>query len=467
MADPHGWAVEEFGHSALGDMRRTRRLVEMAATVALRPGGKVTDVFRDAAAREAAFRLLENDAVDPGEVARSAHVATATRARGERFVWVPIDGSSLNVTDHAGTKGLGIVGARSIGASGLCVMSAIAVSPSGVPIGLCGQRFWARKKAARSKKSRDARKVGQKETRYWLDVMEQTRQVFGEHGAGTRPWFQLDRGGDAWPVLLAGAPTEHQWFTVRAVRNRRVRGGETEQRYLRSEVEAQPILGVYELDVPAAAGRAERTARFTVQWREVRLDLLDRRNDQKHEAVLHAVLVREQATVPSGEKPIEWLLLTNYPVESLEDAMLVVHGYSQRWRIEEFHKVWKTGACRVEETQLRAEDHVIRWATLLASVAMRILRLTYFARVTPNQPARIELSDAELKAILLLRKPARRKGKEPSIAEAVTWIAELGGYTGRSSGGPPGPLVIARGLVRIEPVAELLADGSLAPRSDQ
>jgi hypothetical protein len=463
MADLHGWAESEFGHAVLGDTRRARRLVEMAATVAARPGGKVTEVFEGVAAREAAFRLIENEDIEPGEIARAAHIATAVRAQGERFAWVPIDGSSLNITDRTGKKGLGAVGARSAKARGLCVMSAIAVAPSGTPLGLCGQRYWSRVvRSTRRNDKNDKRRVEEKETRYWLDVMGQVRSAFEEHAPGVRPWYQLDRGGDAWPVLLTGAPVEDHWFTVRSAYNRRVRTKGRKQRYLWDVVAEQPVLGVHHLDVSAGHKRQARTARLTIQSCAVTLDLRDQSSKQAHEAALHAVLVREVSTTPKGEKPIEWLLLTNYRVDSLSDALLVIHGYSQRWRIEEFHKTWKTGACNVEDNQLRAEDHVVRWATILASVAARILRLTYLARATPNAPALVELSKAELQAVLLLRKPKRDARTRATIAEAVLWLAQIGGYTGKSSGGPPGALVIARGLRRIEAVAALLADGSLS-----
>ena len=53
----------------------------------------------------------------------------------------------------------------------------------------------------------------------------------------------------------------------------------------------------------------------------------------------------------------------------------------------------------------------------------------------------------------------------PSIAEIVLWIAEFGGYTGKSSGGPPGGITIRRGLDLIAPVAvaleQLEADGKM------
>jgi hypothetical protein len=343
-------------------------------------------------------------------------------------------------------------------------MSAIAVAENGTPVGVCGQRFWARtERSTRRKEKKDTRRTENKETRHWLDVMAHVRSVFAEHAPSTRPWFQLDRGGDAWPVLVDAAEnSSQQYTTIRASYDRRVRGGRKRQHYLWQKVEDQPVAAIYELNVPTGPNRRSPKAKLNVQFCPVRLDLKDLRTKRRFEAAFHAVLVREVDTTPEGGKPIEWLLLTTYPVETVHDALMVVWGYSQRWRVEEFHKIWKTGACNVEDTQLRADDHIARWATLLASVAMRLLRLTYLARKTPDLPATVEFTEQEVQAILLLRKLKTRPPAVPTIAQAVRWVADLGGYTGKSSGGPPGAIVIARGLRCIGSVARLLTDGSIS-----
>ena len=131
------WAEREFGRAQLGDERRRSRLVDIGAAMAARPSGTITDSFPGAAAREAAYRFLENDAIEPQAIATAVAAAAATRCFGQPFVFVPIDGSSLNLRDDARRRGLGIVGPYSIGARGLEVMSAIAVRRDGTPLGLC------------------------------------------------------------------------------------------------------------------------------------------------------------------------------------------------------------------------------------------------------------------------------------------------------------------------------------------
>src|SRR5205814_8348 len=129
-----------------------------------------------------------------------------------------------------------------------------------------------------------------------------------------------------------------------------------------------------------------RTAVMQVQVAAVELDLLDPASKRHAVANFWAVRAIEVGTVPAGQSAIEWLLLTTFPVETSEAAQQVIVGYSTRWRIEEFHKTWKSGGCRIEETQLRQADHIQRWATILASVAIRIVRLKYLSRNAPEMP---------------------------------------------------------------------------------
>lgn len=433
----------------------------MGARAACSPGGKISEVFQTTAEREGAYRLVENDDVAPEAIGAAAHQATAQRAWGMPFVFVPTDQSSLSLTDTQHEKGLGLVGARCRNSPGLNVMTAMAVAPDGTPLGVCGQVWWARKKRVK-RRHNDRRKPEEKETNNWLRVMEQARAAFDAEASHTRLWFQEDRGADCWYVLLH-ALREGELLTVRANRDRRLADGPNGERdYVRTCLERQPVRARYQLSVAAGRSRTARTALIEMQWCPVTVRLHDPRSKQVHLAPMWAVRARESIeTWPPDEERIDWVLLTTYPVEGLEDAKLVLEGYAARWRIEELHRVWKTGACRVEETQLRESEHIVRWATILASVAVRILRLTYLARSRPELPATVELTPAEIKAVIVLRKPKGvSRQQTPNIGDTVKWIAELGGYTGlKSSGGPPGPLVLTRGLHRVEPLAQAIADG--------
>ena len=71
---------------------------------------------------------------------------------------------------------------------------------------------------------------------------------------------------------------------------------------------------------------------------------------------------------------MKWLLLTSEPVESLAQALRVIDIYTHRWRIEEFHKAWKTGA-GAERQRMEEPDNLERMVSILSFVAVRLLQL--------------------------------------------------------------------------------------------
>jgi hypothetical protein len=164
-------------------------------------------------------------------------------------------------------------------------------------------------------------------------------------------------------------------------------------------------------------------------------------------------MVRECGSTPKGERPLEWVLLTNHSIATRAEIERVIFGYTLRWRIEELHKTWKSGLCNVEETQLHSTEAVQRWATILVAVAIRAEKLKQLSRATPDEPASVELTRDEEQMLRLLRsKYGPLKERQPSeltIGLAVRWIADMGGYVGKSSGGPPGSITIQRGLERL------------------
>lgn len=439
------WAQGEFSHAELGDTRRAERLVKMAGDAAVAPAGRITEVFDQGADREAAYRFLENDAVEVQAIVRAAAKACSERLSAPYFV-VPIDQTSLSLASATGDDSFGPVGTTRTTARGMEAMSAIAVDPQGVLLGVAGQVLFVRQRATGG----GGRDFEEKETRYWLEVMESARKTFS--GQAPRAWFQLDRGGD-FKEVLRWADAHDVWVTVRAQHDRRVIAP-TEGLLWEVMTESQP-LGHVELKVRARPGkRKARTARVALRASPVLLPLRDAWSKKTGPVVTYAVHAIEVSKVPKGEEPVEWMLLVNRAVENLDVAREVLSAYAQRWKIEEVHRSWKT-TCTVERSNLRSPESFAIWATILFCVAVRVERLKRLSREQPNLPASVELSHWEIQALLLLKdKKSFQRGRMPTIAEVVLWLAELGGYTGKSSGGPPGAQTIGRGIQNIALAAE-------------
>lgn len=444
----HRWAHETFGHADLGHRRRTRRLVSMAAGLASGPAGTVTASFEDGGEREGAFRWLSNPEVSCGAVLDALGIAAFGRAQGR--VYCAVDGTSLTLTDEAGSRNIGGIGPWGQQTRGIHAMTSVLVDESGAPLGVPGVQFWVRTKP--TVKPRKQRQSLQSETRYGVELLGDIERRRATHAPDVRVHYLLDRGFDAW-ALFRAVRDESLSVTVRVRGDRYLcvpRGQKS--RSIREVLGRAPRLGQSLLQMPTRHGRPGRLAVLDIRALRVSFPLIG----EKGPCEMTAVWAKE--TGYRGRDALHWILLTTDEVTCLPDAQRVLDGYAFRWRIEELHRAWKAGWCSVEKTQLRGRDALYKWATLHLAVASRAIHLARRARSEPDVPATEEFSREEIDAVLLWQKKRTkaRPGDTPPLGEVVHLVALLGGYTGKSSGGPPGPTVIGRGLEKIAVAAETI-----------
>lgn len=477
------WAAQEFGSADLGHQARTDCLIRVAQSLAERPAGRITSFCRTAADQQAAYGLVENEAVCPIEITRSAARAAISRGADSPYILTLIDGSSLALTDRTGDKGLGQVGAHA-STKGLVVQSALALHASGTPLGIIAQKFWARAPSAGKdkKKSKDRRKLADKETQHALDVVQEAEDIAATQPGCPRLWFQMDRGYDCWPILQRMTEST-SLYTVRGAYNRALwidqdaTADDEDDRYVLDALARSHVVGTLKVEVAANATRKARTATLSLRATSVDVRLKDQsrrlHKPDPHTGKDKRVAVTWPARVwvvqaleqdpPSDHEQLQWMLWTNHPIQSVHDAQLVVNNYALRWRIEEFHRLWKSGALQIEDSLLRAALHFERLARLAACVACRLLRLTYLARTDSQRPVAQEFSPIELEALDVLHRTSRSK-RSPAptpvanltISQTVRLLADLGGYTGKSSGGPPGALVLSRGYKRLSEACDII-----------
>lgn len=164
-------------------------------------------------------------------------------------------------------------------------------------------------------------------------------------------------------------------------------------------------------------------------------------------------VLAEEAHPPPGVPPLCWLLLTTMPVPDFATARQYVQWYSARWLIERYHYVLKSG-CRVEALQLETAERLERALATYAVVAWRLLWLTYEARRQPQAPCTVVLDAHEWHALACtIQRTPTPPMVAPTLAEAVRWIAQLGGFLGRRHDGDPGAKTLWRGLQRLHDIA--------------
>ena len=163
---------------------------------------------------------------------------------------------------------------------------------------------------------------------------------------------------------------------------------------------------------------------------------------------LSGVIARE-IDPPPKETPLEWILLTNQPLESARQAQEVVEDYACRWMIEDYHKASKTG-CGIEDTQMTTMHGLSNVIALLSVLAVHVLRLRCKARdeQIAGQPAR--LHEEELKVQLAARHSGQPDWRGMTVWEFFIAVARMGGYVLNPRKRPPGWLVLWRGYTRLE-----------------
>lgn len=419
------------------------------ARAASAPAGRVSEVFTNSAERQAAYDFVEHPEVRTEDVIGAIGDGCARQCASRSSVLVVLDGTSLRLTDRLGTKGFGSIGPRKHRACGLKVLNALALDEDGTPIGVPTQRYWVRGERAKKK---GYRRVGERESTHWRTAVDEVSARFAAVAPETAVHFLADREGDA-TLLMQRILAQGHGFTIRAQGTRRIaiRGRRVA---IRPALRRMAPLARVQLHLPVRPDRLEREVTLELRAAKVALVLRDRSLQVRKEQPLTVVWAREIGRRPRGETAIEWLLYTTRIATTAQDVCDALRRYTYRWRIEEMHRTWKSGTCRVEDMQLRTPDAAIKWATMLGAVATRVERLKHLARTVPDTPASVELSDTEVQALLLLKREQKKRTETvpdgvPTIAQAVRWIADLGGYIGSKGGAPPGATVIARGLERV------------------
>ena len=154
---------------------------------------------------------------------------------------------------------------------------------------------------------------------------------------------------------------------------------------------------------------------------------------------------------PEGEDPVRWFLLTTLHVRTAEEAAEVVGFYLQRWRIEDFFRVLKSG-CRVEHLLFRAAERLQRAVAVNAVIAWRIMVMTLLGRQTPDCDPELMFTDAELGFLADYGRESGMAGPA-RLADAVALVAHLGGYRNRKHDPEPGHEIMWTGYGRLSSAA--------------
>jgi hypothetical protein len=433
----------ELLQANLGDARLNARLRTIVDAFTARPAASIPEACSDAV--DQTYRFFANPSVRPDAIRAAQYADATTRCDATSGpIVLASDTTWLDFSTHPRTRGLGYQ--QHLDQHGLFLHSTLACTGDGVPLGLLDQQAWTRDPADFGKRrKRNQRATADKESQRWLKAWAACQSRLP---AGRPVLFVADREGDLFD-LFAMPRSPGQDLLIRADGRRRLVG---EDSLLAEVLAALPVRARTTVEVTRQAGRPSRRVQLAIRVRSVTLAVPTTGGPHGPPVRVTAVSARE-VDPPAGEEGLDWLLLTTQAVATPAAACRVVGFYALRWRVEQYHFTLKSG-CGVERLQLETRDRLERAAAVLSVVAVRVLRLTYSARMTPQASSAGELTATEREVLERTGRPGQPTGQPPTLQEAVLWLAKLGGYVGRGRRAEPGVRVVWRGLRRLTDLVE-------------
>jgi hypothetical protein len=405
------WAAHEFGGAPLGDARLSARVVQSAAAQAAHPGRAFSGVAAgDWPAVKGYYRLIDHPdaaAVTMATILRPHREQTIRRMQGQRMVLCLHDGTDLDYTGLATCAGLGVIGTNQTGARsrGLHLHSTLAVTGEGLPLGV----LRAECTAPPPKTEGDARPtyaipIEAKETFCWIQAQRDCVAVAAAMPQ-TRLLSVMDREADFFELFDEQRRHPRVDLLVRAKHDRTLTPPPGK---LFAAVRQAPIQTHVRVQIPrqsarpkrskqqARPQRAARPAELAVRYQAVQLRPPPYHQD-KPPIPLWVVHAREEHPPPGTER-VEWVLLTTLAIASPADAVQCLRWYCLRWRIEDWHRVLKSG-CRIEEIAHKTVERLRRAIAINVVIAWRIMLMTLLGRETPELPAEVLFADLELRVL--------------------------------------------------------------------
>ncbi|MFH1018325.1 MAG: IS4 family transposase, partial [Pseudomonadota bacterium] len=378
------WAKQEFGGVELGDKRLRDRLITIAENRAARPDGSYLEAARgERHAAKGYYYFIDNprETLNAETMLATHRERTIERMMSHKIVLVVQDTTDLNFSTRPHTKDLGLVGTNQTGATslGLKLHSSVVLTPEGLPLGVLRAAMDAPERKGKAGKKSVGRPIEEKKSFRWLEGYRDCVSA-AKKMPKTRIITVMDREGDIFELFEDAEATRRRvGILVRARHDRRLAGRE---RKLFETLKSSPHRTRVELFIPRQrwkkAKRAQpeqkglpgRQAVLSIRFQKI--TLTSTRSDLRSAApiTLWGVYAREE-NPPLRAKPIEWLLLTTEEVRTPEDAARIVALYCRRWRIEEWHRVLKSG-CKVQEHQHQTAERLKRAIAIDVVLAWRI-----------------------------------------------------------------------------------------------
>lgn len=447
IADNETWIQQQFKDAPLRDPRRAKRLRQIASKVLDAPERSLPQQNPEWADLKAAYRFFDCPDVTLNAIC-TPHWQQTRKTKPGRYLLIS-DTTDIDQKTRPSTEGMGMLGNGQ--GRGLQLHSCLVYDSGDEQIvGTAGAMVQYRKRVPNNETSTQSKKRI-RESDLWGNLVEQV----GSPPEGSQWIHVFDRGGDYFEAMcrieLSGCN-----FVIRASKlNRNVITTDQQNVSLSKAIDGAEHLGDYELNLRSRPGVKARTAQIQVLCVPIIMPLPRHHTPWAKQCgiksiAMNVVIVQEVGKT-KGAKPIRWVLLTSLAVNSLADAWQVITDYENRWLIEEYHKVIKTG-CGIESHALRRADRLEPMIGLISVLGIRLFQLKLLGRVDRTRRAKNHVPSTWLRGLKLLH--PKLSMSNLTVYDFFRELAKLGGFLGRTHDGEPGWQTIWRGHQKMKSILD-------------
>jgi len=449
------WANETFGSAQLNDPRRTKRLVKIVKDMTTAVDKSIAQASLDPASIEGAYRFMRNDCIDSESIAQAGYKRTDELVEKSNVVLAIQDTTELTYK-HSVCKELGNVSTANHHKPSkkrtILVHSTLMIDADKEhTIGLANQHYWIRQEKVKgTPKELAKRDKAEKESYKWERNIS---QLSGRLSSMQNVIDVCDREADMYEYLYYQISHNNR-FIVRSKENRCLLN--SDKKLLEKISLAKPC-GYKKVKIAQRGGkfpRKARTAELAISYTSVTLKAPQAIKDKQG---LKVTVIQCQEVNNPNEK-LCWRLYTTEPINNAEDAKRIVRFYELRWRIEEFHKVWKSDGTKIESSRLQTLKSIKRIAIIKAFIAVRIFQMREITM--DNEAAKNILCTVYVSTISwkILWKFLEKKKQLPSNPPSLYWlyyaIAKLGGWYDSKRTGKVGLKIFWEGWMKLMNLVE-------------
>ncbi len=404
------WSGLEFGQAELGDKRLVNRLTEIVENKSEHPGASYLQASNgDRYAIKGYYNFIGNDQhnLNFDSILESHKHRTKQRMKYADCVLSIQDTSDLNYSKLKHCEGLGSLGTNQndVESMGLKLHSSFVVDTKGVPLGILDAKCYAPDPTKVKKKKSEKRNtpISEKTSYRWLEGYQACINA-SKLMPDTQIINVMDREADIYELFeLAEKNKNCVDLLIRAKHNRKL---ESSEQKLFDELSQSRVHFKCEAIIPPQRERRNkrtgkirpyrsgRKAVLTVRYKKIRLKPPPSTILKNRPLInLYAIYVQEE-NPPEGAEKISWLLITTLQVTSPEMAKRCIGFYKRRWRIEEWHRVLKTGL-GIEKYKNRSADIIKRILAMDMVIGWRAMFLTLSGRENPGAPAELFFNEIE------------------------------------------------------------------------